>query len=210
VAFEETSLPTMAPLSKDSTDAELIAQVLAAASPQAAGDAYRILLERHWKVVVILLRSRVGSARDAEDLAQESFLRAWRSLHKLENAELFLGWLLRIAQNLATDHLRRRRTLASIESLRESGYECSVAMASEGLSPQERLESEEQMQLVLDALGKLPERYRTVVTLRFLKNLSGQEMARVLGEPEGTLRNRLFRALGKLRKIIDQQKVSKT
>ena len=60
----------------------------------------------------------------------------------------------------------------------------------------------EELELVKKALGRLPERYCTVVSLRYLKGMSNQEMARSLGEPEGTIRNRLFRALRLLRDIL--------
>lgn len=190
-------------------DTELIAEILVAGRKQDVNDAYTTLLERYWKVVVALVRSRVSSPRDAEDLAQEAFVRAFRSLPNLKKPKLFLGWLLRIAQNLATDHLRRRRPPASLDRLEEEAVEGGAAWCS-GRGVQERLEQQEEMEMVLNALGELPERYRAIVTLRYLKGLSNREVAGLLGEPEGTIRNRLFRALAKLRNIFENQRPSRT
>ena len=64
------------------------------------------------------------------------------------------------------------------------------------------------MTLVLNTLAQLPERYRSIVILRYLKGLSNQEMARLLDEPEGTIRNRLFRALEKLRGLVEKKRSS--
>jgi RNA polymerase sigma-70 factor (ECF subfamily) len=194
----------------DRNDSELIAHILATKGTQDAEDAYRILLERYWKVVLALLRSRVRSERDAEDLAQETFIRAFRSLPKLNRRGHFLAWLARIAQNLATDHLRRRRTPASLDRIEDESLERSRKTWQASQEVQDRLERQEEMELVLNALGELPARHRVVVTLRYLKGLSNREIAALLGEPEGTVRNRLFRALAKLRTVLEGQEPSKT
>jgi RNA polymerase sigma-70 factor (ECF subfamily) len=192
----------------DRNDSELIAEILATKGSQVAEDAYRILLERYWKVVLALLRSRVRSERDAEDLTQETFIRAFRSLPKLNKPGHFLAWLARIAQNLATDHLRRRRTPASLDRIEDESLERSRT-GQAGQDVQEMLEKREEMELVLNALGELPARHRVVVTLRYLKGLSNREIADLLGEPEGTVRNRLFRALARLRTVFGNQEPSK-
>jgi len=191
------------------SDAELVSDILANRSREASDEAYRALLGRYWKVVVVLVRSRLPSARDAEDVAQEAFIRAWRSLDRLENPRLFLGWLLRIAQNRATDHLRRRRREISIETLADGSLEAARRWGGDPPSAsEERVENEEEWQMAREALDRLSEPYRTAVVLRYLKGLSNQEMARSLGEPEGTIRNRLFRGLRKLRRAMRQKDLS--
>lgn len=190
----------MTPDASDIPDAQLVAEILGARSRRSVEAAYRTLLDRYWRVVVVLLRSRVSCSADAEDLAQEAFIRAWRALPRLEHPERFLGWLLRIARNLATDHRRGRPREASLESLGSGPVEGVGASAE--LGPLEKLEQSEETRRLLEALGELPERYRTALVLRYLEGLSGPEMARRLGEPEGTLRNRIFRALGRLRRTL--------
>jgi len=184
------------------SDAELIAVIRAGASERAVDDGYRRLVSRHWKVVLVLVRSRIGSEGDAEDVAQEVFLRAFRSLGGLEAPHLFLGWLLRIARNLATDHLRRRRGETSLEGLGKLFVESRVVDDESAHATHERLEREEEVERVMQAVDRLPEKYRTVVMLRYLEDLPYRDLAARLGEPEGTVRNRLFRALAKLRETL--------
>ena len=194
-----TSLPNQA-----REDVELIADILGARNTRDADPAYAALLKRYWKVVIALLRSRVASAQDADDLAQETFVRAFRSLPKLENHRLFVGWLLRIARNLATDHLRRRRPTTSLESF-DGAPPGIVGESQSDERMLDRLAHEEEVAMALRAIGELPEKYQTVVTLRYLQGLTGREIAEQLGEPDGTVRNRLFRALARLRTILEQK-----
>ena len=189
----------MSQTTPEPTDAALIAQVLDGGDRAVVESAYRVLTERYWRVVLVLCRSRVSSDRDAEDLSQEAFLRAFRSLGQLEQPKLFLGWLLRISRNLATDHLRKRKPEASLEGLRDRGIDVPQAKVHSARGVQETLEREEEMRRVMTAVDRLPEKYRTVLGLRYLEGFSNREVADRLGEPQGTIRNRLFRALGKLR-----------
>ena len=190
----------------DKSDAELVSEILVARAAQHSEEAYRTLVDRYWKVVVVLLKSRCASNRDVEDLAQEAFIRAWRSLERLENPKLFLGWLLRIAQNLATDHLRKRRSETSLDNMDPA----ATRWGGSSSEVENKIEQAEEWEIVQAALRKIPERYQIVVSLRYLNGMSNKEMARSLGEPEGTIRNRLFRALRKLRKIIETPRSAKT
>lgn len=167
-------------------------------------EAYRLLVERYWKLVVVLVRQRLRSERDAEDVAQEAFIRAFRALDKLESPRHFLGWLLRIAQNLATDLIRRRRSESSLDAV---GSDCIVDLrrssSHDAGSVEARLERDEDFERVLAAIPRLPEAYQQVLVLRYLEGLSNVEIARHLEEPEGTIRNRLFRALHRIREVLD-------
>ena len=80
-------------------------------------DGFRRLMLKYWKLVVVLSANRVRDRRDAEDITQEAFFRAFRSLETLSEPVAFLGWLLRIAQNVATDHLRSRRSVIPLDAL---------------------------------------------------------------------------------------------
>ena len=170
-------------------------------------DAYRKLMTKYWKLVSVLAASKVRDASDAEDIAQEAFLRAFRSLDRLSQPVAFLGWLLQIARNLARDHLRSRKTGVSLEALGEAAEK--VPRVAESSEFEKNLDVKEETEQVRKALEALPEKYREVVALRYLQNLDGKAMAKLLGEPEGTIRNRLFRALEKLRHAL-QKKESET
>ena len=188
-------------------DAELVSRLLVAREIDERNGYYRSLVERYWRVVVLRVKPRVKNMADAEDVAQEAFIRAWRAIDRLENPRLFLGWLLRIAANAATDHLRKRRPTAPIESCRLEGSGSTEGIAREWRPDhptiEQQAERDDEWNRVLGAVGDLPDRYQTVVTLRYLEGLSNQAIAEALGEPEGTVRNRIFRALRKLRSQLE-------
>ena len=191
-------------------DARWIATILSGKSVATANDGYAKLLKKYWKLVMVLAYGRIGDRREAEDIAQEAFIRAFRSLDNLSHPVAFLGWLLQISRNLITDHLRSRRSHVSLDAL--GGEEPALPPGRGPPVPQFEtdLETAEEMERVLDAMNDLPERYREVVALRYLQGLSGKEMADVLGEPEGTVRNRLFRAVEKLRERLGIGRLSRT
>jgi RNA polymerase sigma-70 factor (ECF subfamily) len=157
------------------------------------------LLERYWKPVVGWIALRTRNLRDAEELAQDAFARAFRSLSSLESPQRFPAWLFRIAGNLTTDWLRRRKAMVSLDQLAEDGFMICGAAASADVELAER----ESSSAVLEAITRLPEKYRLVITLRYLCDMSAKDIAEQLAEPEGTIRNRVFRAIAKLRELLD-------
>ena len=187
-------------------DAKWVATILSQDLVDGASreECYRKLMKKYWKLVSVLAESKVGDALEAEDIAQEAFLRAFRSLHQLAEPVAFLGWLLQIARNLATDHLRGRKPSISLDALGEGAERLPRMTGATDFV--EDVEVREEAEQVYKALKELPEKYREVVVLRYLQDLDGRTMARLLGEPEGTVRNRLFRALEKLRQALQQKK----
>jgi len=184
------------------SDPVLISEILLEGGVGKKQEAYRILVERYWKIVIVTLKTRLPTGTDTEGLAQEVFIRAFRSLEKLTNPKAFAGWLLRITQNLATDQLRKHIRSRSVESYDPSVLENhpAASQATEGI--ESRVEIQDELEKVMNAIAKLPERYQAVLTLRYLKGLSNREIAGHLAEPDGTIRNRLFRALDKLRNLL--------
>lgn len=171
---------------------------------QIAEEAYRRLMQKYWQVVTLGAAQRVGDLREAEDVAQNAFVRAFRSLDSLKEPTAFLGWLLRIANNMATDHLRSRKSTVSLDTLGDSAR--GEPLGRSGVTEpdyQEDVERKEEIEQILSTLSTLPERYREVITLKYLLGMDGRTMAAHLGEPEGTVRNRLFRALEKLRENLE-------
>jgi RNA polymerase sigma-70 factor (ECF subfamily) len=190
-------------------DALCIATILSARAEggvqgEEAQSAYRTLMRKYWRIITLLVASHVGDLREAEDITQESFLRAFRSLRRLKEPRAFLGWLMRIARNLATDRLRVRRPTVSLESLGDAVGQGAPCGHRQPTPHEERLETEEEVAHVLEAMARLPAMYREVVALKYLHGLDGRTMARLLDEPEGTVRNRLFRALEKLRETLEE------
>jgi len=152
-------------------------------------EAYRVLVERHWRGVLAVLRQRLGNSPDVEDLLQETFVRAYERLHQLREPQKFRLWLLRIATKLCADLRRRRREVVPGEENLRLLVESKPAPAARPTLNQE----------IRDAVESLPPKYKEVVMLRFLGGMSCKEIAEYLEEPSGTVRNRLFRALEMLR-----------
>ena len=104
-------------------DARWIAAILSGQDAAEREECYRKLMRKYWKVVAVLAAGKVGDPREAEEVTQEAFVRAFRSLGKLSEPVAFLGWLLRIARNLATDRLRGRRSMVSLDALGDAAVE---------------------------------------------------------------------------------------
>ena len=188
-------------------DAVLIATILSSRdlSPQDRSDAERAceaLVRKYWKVLVGWVQPRVRCARDAEEIAQDAFIKAFRSLSSLQSPRSFLSWLLRITANLTTDFLRSRRRHVSLDRLSEDGQ---VPEMLEQRSAEQKLEQKEEVGRALAAIARLPEKYHLVLTLRYNAGITSKEIAAILDEPEGTIRNRIFRALQKAREILARQ-----
>jgi len=182
------------------TDEELIARVL-------AGDeaSYGTLVIRYRDYVYTIAVRIVGSEEDAEDVAQEAFVRAHRALPRFRGDSKFSSWLYRIATNRALTHLKKRRRRAVTVDI-ESGSHVEAVISDDGrseeMSPELRVRDEEFRCAVRAAVLELPEQYRVVVTLFYLEERSYKEVAATLGIPMGTLKTHLHRARALLRDIL--------
>ena len=185
------------------TDKELIARVL-------AGDeaSYGTLVARYQDYVYTIAVRIVGSDEDAEDVAQEAFVRAYRALPRFRGDSKFSSWLYRIATNRALTHLKKRRRRAVTVDI-ESGPHVEVDVIDDGrgeeMSPELMVRDEEFRRAVRAAVLELPEQYRVVVTLFYLEERSYKEVVAILGIPMGTLKTHLHRSRALLRDILTKQ-----
>jgi RNA polymerase sigma factor (sigma-70 family) len=162
-------------------------------------DAYAALLAAHQGAARRLAAVLVGSG-DADEVAQDAFVKAWYGLAGFRDGAAFRPWLLRIVANEA----RNRRRAAG----RRAGYELRFATdraASPGLapSPEAAVLVTESRRSVVDALAALPEGLRDVVACRHLLELSEQETVEVLGLPRGTVKSRTSRGLRRLARALE-------
>jgi RNA polymerase sigma-70 factor (ECF subfamily) len=155
-----------------------------------AGDlsAFDLLVERYQRAVYNLAYRMLGNAADAEDAAQETFLRAFASLSSYQATRKFGTWLLSITSHWCIDRLRRRKVI-SLEFLQDISL---VGGLSEG--PEAEVMAREHEREVHRWLEMLPEAYRLIIVLRYWHDLSYNEIADVTGLPLSTVRMRLFRA----------------
>jgi len=150
---------------------------------------------------------RLSDRERALDLTQESFLRAWEYVRKGKKIEQFRPFLYRILHNLIVDEYRKHKTY-SLDAMLEN-EETANAVESKLLRSGTDIEEEASIRfdhdLVLQAAGRLPEIYRTVVLMRFVDNLSPREIARCIQENEDTVSVRIHRGIGKLRALLSSQ-----
>jgi RNA polymerase sigma factor (sigma-70 family) len=139
------------------------------------------------------------NAAEAEEAAQDAFVKAWRALGRFRDGAPFRPWLLRIVANEARNRVRAAGRRAHL-ALRAATEEPSGGAAP---SPEATYLSAEQRAALLAAVNDLPEDQRTVVSLRYFLGLSEQEVAETLDVPQGTVKSRSARALERLRETYD-------
>ena len=158
-------------------------------------DSFGLLVERYWAMAVAIAYGTLMDPAEAEDVAQESFILAFSQLHKLRDRSRFAGWLGKIVRRKSIDRIRKkaRTRTVSISDIPEHEYlSISPAATNPGLT-------EQQQGFVRKAVRRLPEKFRQVVLMRFIGNLSTAEIARQLGRKPVTVRVWLHRAYKKLR-----------
>lgn len=182
-------------------DRAVIEQVLAGDN-----DAFGILVERYQTKIYNLALRMCGNEDDAFDLAQESFLRAWRNLGSFQFESAFSTWLFRLCSNICLDFLRakKRRAAVSLTMTDDEGEENQLEVPDPGKTPEEAVFAAEDRELLTRALNELPADQREILTLRAIDDLSYSEIARILNLQEGTVKSRLSRARTALRKKLLQ------
>ncbi len=163
-------------------------------------EAFEDLVRSHEKTVYNLALRMTGDPQDAEDMAQEAFLKAYRSLGEFRGESKFSVWLYRIVSNVCLDHLRRqsRRPTVSLTAEDEEGEQTQWDVPDESLSPERLLEQKLMREAVQKGLNALPEEQRQILLLREIRGLSYEEIGRILDLEPGTVKSRIFRARKRL------------
>lgn len=184
------------------SDAELVGKA-------AGGDkeSYRVLVEKYQQRVFAIAFEVVKSREDAEDIAQEVFVKAFLSLPEFKGQSTFYTWLYRIAYNMAIDFRRRmaRRGGAAVEydeARTESVVEGAGANQNRFGSPQELMLRKEESQQIQKVLADISPEHRAVITLREIDGLSYDEIAEVVGVSKGTVMSRLHYARKRLQSAL--------
>lgn len=163
-------------------------------------DAFAELVRLHENKVYQLALRMCGRPEDAGDVAQEAFLSAWRGLPAFRGEAGFATWLYRLTSNAAIDHLRRTRRQRGELSL--DSEEAGLDAAEAGPGPQEAAEGAELRTAVADGLRQLSDSHRQILVLRELQSMSYEEISQALELDLGTVKSRIARARGALRKFL--------
>jgi len=158
--------------------------------------AFGLLYDKHVAAIYRYVYYRVRDDAEAEDLTSDVFMRALKAMPRYEPRQAFLAWLYRIARNAVIDRARRGNRQVSFEdALRHPGADQIVEPDAEILAHSDSV-------TLRGALAKLTPLQQEVIVLRFLEGYSTDEIAKLIGKREGTVRGIQFRAIGALRQLI--------
>jgi RNA polymerase sigma-70 factor, ECF subfamily len=143
----------------------------------------------------------LGNRHEAEDIAQEAFLRAYVNIHTYDINKKFSTWLYRIATNLTIDRIRKKKPDFHLDSevAGAEGLTLYSKVASDEALPEDQVESMELQETIQNVILKLPEKYRSVIVLKYIEELSLKEISEILDLPIGTVKTRIHRGREALR-----------
>ena len=162
---------------------------------------------RRYASKMVNLAYRITGDRDlAEDIGQETFLRAYRSAARYREISKFSTWLHTIAINLCRNELRRRKfRMYSLEGMAEKDEESKIRVdiADEKSTPDREVERRELGRMIKKAVATLPEKFKTPLVLRDMQGLSYDEIGKILDLPEGTVKSRINRARLRVKELLE-------
>ena len=158
--------------------------------------AFEAVVRQYERLVLVTALRLLGNLEDAQDASQDVFLKLYRNLGKVQAADNFSGWLYRVTVNVCHDLRRKRPASAPVEDAAE--------VASRDADPQ-RMTTEAERRRVLEmSLRMLPEKERAALVLRDLEGLGTDEVARVLGSSEATVRSQISKARVKVKDYVER------
>lgn len=149
----------------------------------------------------------MNNRQEAEDVVQESFLRVYKHLDRYDENQKFSTWIYRIATNLCIDRLRKRRQIYSLDaaSTEHDGLDGYSMMPSDERTPESELILSETQRIIREAIDTLPAKYKSVMVLRYLQDMSLQEISEVLDMPVTTVKTRVHRGREYMRKKLENK-----
>ena len=167
-------------------------------------DAFGVIIDAYERRIYQHCYRLLGSFHDAEEVTQEAFVKAYTKIHTFKNKQKFSPWIYRIATNTAVDWMRKKKPLYILDQPIAVGenitYLDHVKNTSE--TPEETIEQKENQDEMQQFLLQLPSKYRVVLVLRYMDELSIKEMSEVLDLPIGTIKTQLHRGIEALRELM--------
>jgi RNA polymerase sigma-70 factor (ECF subfamily) len=175
--------------------------------------AYRELLDRYQRPVFSIIFRMIRDREQAEDLAQETFVRVFNHIARYDPRYKFSSWIFKIATNLTIDWIRRKELkTVSIDGSRNATTSdemeaSAITIVSEDENPEELLEAKELGAEIEDAIGKLRPEYRAAILLRHVEGREYQEIAEIMALPLGTVKTYIHRGRNELRDTLQHLRV---
>jgi RNA polymerase sigma-70 factor (ECF subfamily) len=166
-------------------------------------DAWRTLVERHSRVLFRLAYRITASEEDAEDVVQESLLRAWKQIARYDGRAAFGTWLHRIAINCSLDLVRTRRRRNEVAALEDQAEDLWAHVPAGDPGPDRLALSGEVRERVASAFSQLSVSERTAFVLRHFEGMGIDDVSRVLGCQPNAAKHSVFRAVQKLRRALE-------
>ncbi|MCX7921299.1 MAG: sigma-70 family RNA polymerase sigma factor [Clostridia bacterium] len=172
-------------------------------------EAFEELIEAYQRKVFNMALRMIGNHDDASELAQEVFIRVYKSIKSFKEESSFSTWIYRITSNVCLDELRRRKNKKVIsldEDIKAEDGDIKRQVEDDKPTPDMVVENKEMRKAVNDAINTLSADHRMVVVMRDIQGLSYDEIAKVLKCPEGTVKSRINRARQELKQILKSKR----
>ena len=169
-------------------------------------DAFAEVVEYYKDKVYQLCYRMLGNAHEAEDSAQEAFIRAYVNIHSYDSTKKFSTWLYRIATNLCIDRIRKKKPdyYLDAEISGTDGMNMYSQIPADQKLPEDELEKLELQEHIQQEILKLPDKYRSVIILKYVDELSLKEISDILDLPVGTVKTRIHRGREALRNKLSR------
>lgn len=167
-------------------------------------NAFGEIIELYKDKVYQLCYRMLGNSHEAEDIAQEAFIRAFINIDRYNLDRKFSTWLYRIATNLCIDRIRKKKPdyYLDAEVSGTDGLTLYSQVAAEGILPEDEVANMELQDIIQKEILKLPEKYRSVILLKYIEELSLNEICEILDLPLGTVKTRIHRGREALKKQL--------
>jgi len=168
-------------------------------------ESLEILIRSYLKPIYSFTYRYVGNSQDAEDIAQETFVKVWRHLKRFDQSKSFKTWIFSIAKNTAIDFLKKKKVISFSDfDTEDGGNIIADTFADMAKSSQEIFERKETAQMFESAMAELSPKYRMVLSLRYNNDFNFREIAETLGESINTVKSRYRRALIMLKNLFNK------
>ena len=153
---------------------------------------FKFLLDHFWGNVYYYLLTKTENDNDAEDIAIQTFSKAFEKIESFNEEYQFKTWIIAISKNVYVDFIRKKNTSVKITSMKEQGEEEAFHIIDDSPSPEDKIITEQQLTKLLRHIKQLKPKYQEVINLRYFQELSYKEIASMINEPMNNVKVKLL------------------